>query len=129
MVNQRTRYSQRPPSGAAMTYNDDPSYQPAHRRSWSANLGRLRVLIPSIVTLALFGVAALVYPVAASTTTESLWSDLTTPRTLSHADPKPVELGVKFYPKVAGTVTAIRFYKGPANTGSHRGNLWTIDGT
>jgi hypothetical protein len=39
-----------------------------------------------------------------------------------------VELGVKFQSSVAGTITAIRFYKGPQNTGTHVGNLWSAAG-
>ena len=33
-----------------------------------------------------------------------------------------------FTPSVDGTITAIRFYKGPGNTGTHLGSLWTSDG-
>jgi hypothetical protein len=39
-------------------------------------------------------------------------------------DPNPVELGVQFKSSQAGAITAIRFYKGPNNTGTHVGNLW-----
>jgi hypothetical protein len=44
-------------------------------------------------------------------------------------DSKPVELGMKFRSDVTGYVTAIRFYKGPKNTGTHIGNFWSSDGT
>ena len=37
-------------------------------------------------------------------------------------------LGVSFTPDVAGTVTAIRFYKGAGNTGVHTGRLWSATG-
>ena len=40
----------------------------------------------------------------------------------------PVELGVKFEADDAGFITALRFYKGPTNTGAHLGSLWTSDG-
>ena len=40
-----------------------------------------------------------------------------------------MEPGVQFQSSVAGTVTAIRFYKGPLNTGTHVGHLWTASGT
>ncbi len=33
-----------------------------------------------------------------------------------------------FTTEVAGKVSAIRFYKGPANTGNHIGSLWRADG-
>jgi hypothetical protein len=44
-------------------------------------------------------------------------------------DRNAVELGVKLQSSVAGQVTAIRFYKGPSNTGTHVGNLWSGAGT
>jgi uncharacterized protein DUF4082 len=44
-------------------------------------------------------------------------------------DTNSVELGVKFQTSVSGSVTAIRFYKGPQNVGPHTGNLWGADGT
>jgi hypothetical protein len=36
---------------------------------------------------------------------------------------------VKFRTDVPGTVTGISFYKGPSNTGTHVGHLWTSTGT
>lgn len=53
----------------------------------------------------------------------------TTPATPSIDDNGPVELGVAFTPSVAGSVTAIRFYKGAGNTGTHTGSLWSAAGT
>jgi hypothetical protein len=44
-------------------------------------------------------------------------------------DPHPVELGVKFQSSQAGTVSAIRFYKGSQNIGTHTANLWSATGT
>jgi Domain of unknown function (DUF4082) len=44
-------------------------------------------------------------------------------------DASSVTLGVKFYSDVPGSVTAVRFYKGPNNTGTHVGTLWTANGT
>ena len=34
---------------------------------------------------------------------------------------------MKFRSDVAGQVTALRFYKGSGNTGTHVGHLWTAD--
>jgi Domain of unknown function (DUF4082)/Fibronectin type III domain len=48
---------------------------------------------------------------------------------VGNADPNAVELGVKFTSDVAGSVTAIRFYKGTGNNGTHIGNLWSATGT
>ena len=44
-------------------------------------------------------------------------------------DSNAVELGVQFYSDVSGFISAIRFYKGVDNTGTHVGHLWTADGT
>lgn len=59
----------------------------------------------------------------------SLFDDGTTPTLLEDVDTAAVTLGVRFRPTVAGTVSAIRFYKGPRNTGTHTGTLWRADGT
>jgi hypothetical protein len=65
----------------------------------------------------------------AAATGVSLFSGSDAPVVLAVNDPHPVELGVKFKSSVAGTVTAIRFYKGPNNIGTHVGNLWSASGT
>ena len=39
------------------------------------------------------------------------------------------EMGVKFQSSIAGLVKGIRFYKHPANTGTHTGTLWSSNGT
>jgi hypothetical protein len=44
-------------------------------------------------------------------------------------DTGAVELGIKFQTAASGTVTGIRFYKNPWNTGTHVGNLWSNTGT
>jgi Domain of unknown function (DUF4082)/Bacterial Ig domain/Purple acid Phosphatase, N-terminal domain/Fibronectin type III domain len=60
---------------------------------------------------------------------QTLWSPSTIPSTPSQPDSSSVELGVKFTSDVAGSISAIRFYKGSANTGTHVGNLWDNAGT
>ena len=52
-----------------------------------------------------------------------------TPVTPSDSDATGIELGTAFTPSVAGSVTAIKFYKGSGNTGTHTGSLWTSTGT
>jgi hypothetical protein len=52
-----------------------------------------------------------------------------TPLTISVNDPNSVELGLKFQSSHAGSITAIRFYKGPTNVGTHTAHLWTSTGT
>ena len=59
----------------------------------------------------------------------SFWGNSTIPGTPEVTyDTASVTLGLKFYADVAGSVTGIRFYKGPDNTGTHVGNLWSSTG-
>ncbi|MFF5109281.1 ice-binding family protein [Streptosporangium sp. NPDC000509] len=58
----------------------------------------------------------------------SLWDNTAVPASRSHPDPKASTAGVKFRAATAGTVSGIRFYKGPQNTGTHIGGLWTSGG-
>jgi len=60
--------------------------------------------------------------------TASLFSANAVPSTVTVNDANPVELGVKFQAATAGTITGLRFYKGPQNTGTHIGNLWSAAG-
>jgi hypothetical protein len=70
---------------------------------------------------------------AAQTTTLNIAATLFTssskPGTVTANDPNAVDLGVKFTASVNGTITGIRFYKGPQNTGTHIGDLWSASGT
>jgi hypothetical protein len=66
--------------------------------------------------------------VNAQATTASLFSPNNTPALITDNDPHPVELGVKFQSSMNGRITAIRFYKGPQNTGTHTANLWSATG-
>jgi Domain of unknown function (DUF4082) len=59
----------------------------------------------------------------------SLFTPSSTPGTVTENDPNAVDLGVKFQASTAGTITGIRFYKGPKNTGTHIGDLWSAAGT
>ncbi len=58
----------------------------------------------------------------------SLWDSSVVPASLDDNDAQPIQTGVKFTSLVAGKVTAIRFYKGALNTGTHIGSLWTGTG-
>lgn len=66
---------------------------------------------------------------ASANGTVSLFSSGTAPSRVTVSDPTPVELGVKFQAATAGKITAIRFYKGPQNVGTHLANLWSSTGT
>ena len=66
--------------------------------------------------------------VPATATEVSLFTGVT-PQTASTLDLMPIEVGTAFTTSVAGSVTAIRFYKGSGNTGTHTGSLWNSAGT
>lgn len=59
----------------------------------------------------------------------SLWSNSVTPANPGNCSDSSTELGLRFQSSVAGQITAIRFYKGSQNTGTHVGRLWTSSGT
>jgi hypothetical protein len=59
----------------------------------------------------------------------SVWDNETVPSLITSEDWSPIELGVKFRSSVPGHVLGVRFYKGPDNTGTHTGALWTRSGT
>jgi hypothetical protein len=67
--------------------------------------------------------------VKAASTSYSLWSNSTIPRTITSSTSSGIELGVKFKSSNSGYVTGIRFYKGVQNTGTHTGSLWTAGGS
>ncbi|MFD0633453.1 DUF4082 domain-containing protein [Catenulispora yoronensis] len=54
----------------------------------------------------------------------SLFDKSATPAVEDSTDPNPVEVGIRFTPKVNGTITGVRFYKGALDTGVHTGTLW-----
>jgi hypothetical protein len=60
--------------------------------------------------------------------TSGLFSVSSTPGTISVNDSSAVELGLKFQAATGGKVIGVRFYKGPQNTGTHVGNLWSSAG-
>jgi hypothetical protein len=75
------------------------------------------------------GSATLALTIAASgSTTASLFNPSDTPANVTANDANAVNLGVKFQASTNGTVTGIRFYKGPQNTGTHIGALWSTAG-
>ncbi|WP_035139885.1 DUF4082 domain-containing protein [Fischerella sp. PCC 9605] len=63
-----------------------------------------------------------------NTSSVSIWDDSATPALITENDSSAVNLGVKFRSDVNGNITGIRFYKGPQNTGTHVGVLWTSSG-
>ena len=98
-----------------------------HDRSPAPRSGRMNGLV---VGLALLGMAASVLGLATpARAAQSLWSSSDVPARLTDSDTAAVELGVRFRSSVPGTITGLRFFKGPRNTGTHTGSLWTSGGT
>ncbi|MFZ4519289.1 MAG: N,N-dimethylformamidase beta subunit family domain-containing protein [Microthrixaceae bacterium] len=58
----------------------------------------------------------------------TLFTPTAAPATPDAGDTNATELGVKFTPAANGVVTGVRFYKSTANTGTHRGTLWSNTG-
>ncbi|MFB9253211.1 DUF4082 domain-containing protein [Sphaerisporangium melleum] len=67
-------------------------------------------------------------PWAAGVCPCTIWPDVTVPDTPSINDGGSVEVGVKFQAAADGFIEGIRFYKGPGNTGTHTGTLWSGTG-
>jgi hypothetical protein len=59
----------------------------------------------------------------------SLFNPTSTPSTVTVNDPSAVEVGLKFQASTDGTITGLRFYKGPQNTGTHVADLWSSTGS
>lgn len=59
---------------------------------------------------------------------KSIWSSSSAPGTVDSGDASSLEIGVRFRSDVAGSISAVRFYKSAANTGTHVGNLWDSSG-
>ncbi|WP_426594476.1 DUF4082 domain-containing protein [Cellulomonas sp. McL0617] len=58
----------------------------------------------------------------------SLWTDAEVPTYDAWNDTSAVMVGTRFTANVPGSVTAIRFYKGATNTGTHTVSLWDASG-
>jgi hypothetical protein len=59
----------------------------------------------------------------------SVWPQNPTPQIVHPGDPSPIEVGMRFTSALDGWITGVRFYQGPANTGTHLGRLWTNGGS
>ena len=66
---------------------------------------------------------------AASQCPCSIWQNAAPSGAADAADTSAVNLGVQFRASSDGTITGVRFYKEPDNTGAHTGTLWTSGGT
>jgi uncharacterized protein DUF4082/Big-like domain-containing protein/IPT/TIG domain-containing protein len=94
-----------------------------------------RRLAPLLATVVLTALLWGTLPVAAQSSTTaaacpcSIWGTSVTPATPQFNDAQAIEVGVKFQSDSDGYITAIRFYKGSSNSGTHFGHLWKSDGT
>jgi len=98
-----------------------------NRSKKRTDIFNFRMAAIAVAVIAIIGVMTFILA-NASTVTSTLWADSAVPKVLNEPDDKSVELGVKFRSKYAGKVTAIRFYKGSQNTGTHTGSLWDSSG-
>lgn len=57
----------------------------------------------------------------------SVFGDVT-PKVADAQDNSAVELGLRFTAQSDGYITGVRFYKSTANTGTHTGTLWSLNG-
>ncbi|MEN3356646.1 MAG: hypothetical protein V7637_628, partial [Mycobacteriales bacterium] len=130
-------FTLRNPAGGAVPVAQ--SYDPDNRTaSWTptAPLAATTEYTATINAAADDAGNALAQPFAWSFTTSAasgcpctVWAPTTTPGTTTVADSNAVELGMKFRSSTAGIIRGVRFYKGPQNTGTHTGSLWTPAGT
>jgi hypothetical protein len=81
-----------------------------------------------MASTALVGFVYAAEPAVAATCPCTIFATTSTPISPAVSDPLSVEVGVKFSTDVNGTVSAIRFYKGATNTGTHVGHLWDASG-
>src|SRR5262245_45907303 len=68
-------------------------------------------------------------PPPPSSSSYTIWPPTAVPNSLDSGPDTGVELGVTFRSNTSGYITGVRFYRGPNNTGTHVGNLWTSTGT
>lgn len=121
---------------AAQTGGSDPTTTPSHtkarrprhRRSLRGPLAALGAAIALLLasTILFGGAATSAAPVP---TTYSVWPSTAVPQVSADPDTQSTQLGVRFQTAATGWITAIRFYKSPANTGAHTGRLWNAAGS
>jgi len=68
------------------------------------------------------------FTTAAPTSTFSLWNGGGIPTILDTGAGPTVELGTRFTSDVNGSITGLRFYKAPGDTGPHTVSLWSSSG-
>jgi hypothetical protein len=114
-------------STAARSASSDCDFRAPRVARWGAAWFALAGLAVSL------GLELAPNPTSAAVTTPqtcpcSIFQSTDEPSGPTANDGQPIELGLKFRAQSDGTVTGVRFYKGPSNTGVHLGHLWAADG-
>lgn len=92
---------------------------------------RVRVIFVTVIATAVMATSIGIFreTVSTSAVPSAVLYPTAVPITLTDPDSNSIELGLKFRSRVDITITGIRFYKGPSNTGKHIGSLWTAAGS
>src|SRR5829696_7195854 len=104
-----------------------PSRRSAHAELTMRRMGLLALAFAAVSSLAVPAGSRATTGAAAATVGESFFGG-SVPVNPPAASAVATEVGLRFRANVAGSVTAIRFYKGPSNTGTHVGTLWDSSG-
>ena len=101
--------------------------------TFTVKAGTITTAQTAVVTATLNGTSktasVLLTTVTAVTCPCTIWKPTAVPTLITDPETVGVELGMMFKSAAAGYVTGVRFYKGPKNTGTHIGHLWTNGGT
>lgn len=88
------------------------------------------VFVPASATVAVSGanITGENFSVPANCPCDTVWQSSARPSVVNGNDGQPTEVGMRFRADADGYIAGVRFYKAPANTGQHRGNLWSNAG-
>jgi hypothetical protein len=98
----------------------------ANRHAGPSLRGIVTIVAALGVVAALLGVARVTGP--ASAAEMGVFYPTAIPNAITDPDRASVELGVRFSSNIDGTISGVRFYKGPENIGTHVGTLWSSSG-
>jgi hypothetical protein len=96
-----------------------------HRRSGRRSL---RALVGVVALAILAGVAVFTPAAAEAATAVGVISDSATPGILAVPDNSKLEVGLKFSPTTAGTLSGVQFYQNAANSGVTSASVWSSSG-
>ena len=123
--------------GVEVSVDGGTTWHPASgRESWSytwtpAAVGPVRIAARAVDDSGNLGAAATAsVTVTLSSGPAGLWDDAAVPVVAAYAGTATggLDVGVRFRSDSDGSVSAVRFYKGAQNTGSHVGSLWDAYG-